>query len=214
MKNIISASLLGCDLADLKNEMLRAENAGVDWLHFDVMDGNFVDNISFGIPVLKSLNNATDMFLDVHLMIDQPEKYVEKFVEFGGDMVTFHLESTKVPDQVISMIKNKNAKVGISIKPNTTAESIYKYLNKVDMVLVMTVEPGFGGQSFLPDTLEKVKDIRSEITKRGLSVDIQVDGGINAETAPLAISAGANVIVSGSYIFNAQNMKDAVNSIR
>ena len=214
MSTIVSASLLGCDLANLKSEVARAKNAGVDWLHFDVMDGNFVDNISFGLPVLKSLNNATDMFIDVHLMIDSPERYVDKFVDFGGDIITFHLEATKVPEKVISIIKDKNVKVGISIKPKTPASAVYKYLDKVDMILVMTVEPGFGGQCFLPNTLNKVKDIRTKINELGLNVDIQVDGGINDITAPQAIQAGSNVIVSGTYIFAAKDMAAAVKSIR
>lgn len=214
MKTIISASLLGCNLADLKTEIKKAHDADVDWLHFDVMDGCFVDNISFGLPVLKSIDKVTDMFLDVHLMIDKPEKYVERFVDFGSDMVTFHLESTQKADEVIKLIKSKGAKVGISIKPGTPAEAVFPYLDKIDMVLVMTVEPGFGGQAFIESSLSKILAIRSEIERRGLDVKIQVDGGINGETAKQVKDAGADVIVSGSYLFGAKDMTEAVNSLR
>ena len=214
MENIISASLLGCNLADLKNEIKKAHDAKVDWLHFDVMDGCFVDNISFGLPVLKSIDKVTDMFLDVHLMIDKPEKYVEKFVDFGGDMVTFHLEATEKADEVINLIRIKGCKVGISIKPDTPAEAVFPFLDKVDMVLVMTVEPGFGGQAFIKSTLSKISEIRNEITKRGLKVYLQVDGGINGETVKYVTEAGADVIVSGSYLFGASDMAQAVRSLR
>lgn len=214
METIISASLLGCNLADLKNEIKKAHDAKVDWLHFDVMDGCFVDNISFGLPVLKSIKKVTNMFIDIHLMIDKPEKYVDKFVELGGDLVTFHLEATDCADKVIEIIKSKGAKVGISIKPDTPAEAVLPYLDRVDMVLVMTVEPGFGGQVFIENTLLKVSAIRKEIDNRGLDVYLQVDGGINDETIKLVKKAGADVIVSGSYIFGASDMSDAVKSLR
>lgn len=214
MKTIVSASLLGCNLADLKNEIEKAKNAGVDWLHFDVMDGLFVDNISFGLPVLKCIAKETDMFLDVHLMIDKPEKYVEKFADFGGDLVNFHLEATDCAEKIIDLIKAKGKKVGISIKPDTPAESVFPYLEKVDMVLVMTVEPGFGGQAFIESTVDKVRIVRREIEKRGLEVYLQVDGGINDKTAEVVKEAGADVLVSGSYIFGAKDMSAAISSIR
>lgn len=214
MDTIISASLLGSNLADLKNEMIKAQNGGVDWLHFDVMDGCFVDNISFGLPVLKCIDKENDMFLDVHLMIENPEKYVEKFCDFGGDLVNFHIEATKNVDKCIDLIKAKGKQVGISIKPNTPSEVVFPYLDKVDMVLVMTVEPGFGGQAFIESTVEKIKEVRDEITKRGLNVHVQVDGGINAKTCEIVKNAGADVLVSGSYIFGASDLESAVKSLR
>ena len=214
MSNIISASLLGCDLANLVKECERAKNSGVDWLHFDVMDGVFVDNISFGLPVLKSLRNKTDMFIDVHLMITKPENYVQNFVKLGADLVDFHLEAAKDPKAVIELITQMGAKAAVAVKPGTDIEKVYPYLDKICMVLVMTVEPGFGGQVFIPETLEKIRKLRAEILRRSLEVKIQVDGGINDKTAPLVIEAGADVIVSGTYIFNADDMKRAADLIR
>lgn len=214
MDTIISASLLGSNLADLKNEIKRAENGGVDWLHFDVMDGVFVDNISFGLPVLKCIDKDCDNFLDVHLMIENPEKYVEKFCDFGGDLVNFHIEATKNPQMCIDLIKQKGKMVGISVKPNTPVSSVFEYLNQIDMVLVMTVEPGFGGQAFMESTVEKVREVRAEIIRRGLNVHVQVDGGINEKTAKIVKNAGADVLVSGSYIFGATDINQAVNSLR
>ena len=154
------------------------------------------------------------MFLDVHLMIDKPEKYVEKFADFGGDLVNFHLEATDCAEKIIDLIKAKGKKVGISIKPDTPAESVFPYLEKVDMVLVMTVEPGFGGQAFIESTVDKVRIVRREIEKRGLEVYLQVDGGINDKTAEVVKEAGADVLVSGSYIFGAKDMSAAISSIR
>lgn len=214
MDTIISASLLGCDLADLKNEIEKARQGGVDWLHFDVMDGCFVNNISFGLPVLKSIDKASDMFLDVHLMIDCPEKYVEKFCDFGGDFVTFHLEATKNPDKCIELIKAKGSMAGISIKPDTPVSEVLPFIDKVDMILIMTVEPGFGGQSFIEITVDKIKELRKEINARGLKTHIQVDGGINGVTSKVVKDAGADVLVSGSYIFGAEDLNKAVMSLR
>lgn len=214
MKTYISASILGADLLNLADECDRLKQNGVDMLHFDVMDGRFVDNISFGLPVLEKLNSYTDIFKDVHLMISDPLKYIDAFVKAGSDMITFHVESDSDPDAVIAAIKAAGIKCGISVKPKTPVEDIYKYLDRVDMVLVMTVEPGFGGQGFIPETAEKVRTLRKHITENGLDTDIEVDGGINARTISVVRDAGANVIVSGSYLFNAASMADAVRSLK
>ena len=214
MKTYISASILGADLLNLADECDRLKQNGVDMLHFDVMDGRFVDNISFGLPVLEKLNSYTDIFKDVHLMISDPLKYIDAFVKAGSDMITFHVESDSDPDAVIAAIKAAGIKCGISVKPKTPVEDIYKYLDRVDMVLVMTVEPGFGGQGFIPETAEKVRTLRKYITDNGLDTDIEVDGGINAKTISVVRDAGANVIVSGSYLFNAASMADAVRSLK
>ena len=184
-------------------------------IHLDVMDGVFVPNSSFGLAVLEALRKKSSMFFDVHLMIVNPEKYIERYItECGADLVTFHLEATEIPDECIEMIKKHGKRAAVSIKPGTPVEAVYPYLDKCDMVLIMTVEPGFGGQSFMPDMLEKVKALRAEIERRGLNVDIQVDGGINAETAKLACAAGANVLVAGSAVFKASDRRAAIDALR
>ncbi len=211
----ISPSLLAADFSNLEKEVNDIETAGADMLHLDVMDGMFVTNISFGLPVIESLRKRSNMFFDVHLMIVEPERYIERFItEAGADLVTFHIEATKKPLECIEMIKNKGKKAAVSVKPNTSIEEIYPYLSLCDMVLVMTVEPGYGGQSLIPQTLEKVKKLRMEIERQGLNIDIQVDGGINEKTACDAIKAGANVIVAGSSVFKASDRREAINNLR
>ena len=211
----ISPSALACDLTKMGEELCEISKAGADMIHLDVMDGVFVPNSSFGLAVLESLRKKSDMFFDVHLMIVNPEKYVERYItECGADLVTFHLEATDVCDECISMIKKHGKKAAISIKPKTPVEAVYPYLDRLDMVLIMTVEPGFGGQSFMPDMLSKVKKLREEITRLGLNIDIQVDGGINAETSKLAVEAGANVLVAGSAVFKASDRRAAIEALR
>lgn len=210
----ISPSVLACDFTRLGEEVADIERAGADMVHLDVMDGRFVTNISFGLPVIEALRKKSKMFFDVHLMIVEPELYAKRFIEAGADLVTFHYEATEKPGELLDAIRENGAKAAISIKPNTPADVIFPYLEKCDMVLVMTVEPGYGGQALILETLDKVKAIREEITRRGLSVDIQVDGGITAANAKNAIAAGANVLVAGSSVFKAADRKSAIDSLR
>ena len=199
--NILSPSILSADFWKLGEDIKAVEGAGVPWLHVDVTDGLFVPSISYGMPVLKAVRPHTDMFLDVHLMIEKPERYVEEFASCGADLVNFHLEATEDVKGCIDKIRATGKKVGITIKPATPAETVEPYLELVDMVLVMTVEPGFGGQKLIPECLDKVAVIRKMITDRGLTTDLEVDGGIHLDNVALALDAGANVIVAGSAVF-------------
>ena len=199
--NILSPSILSADFWHLGEDIRAVEQENVPWLHVDVMDGIFVPSISFGMPVLKCVRKQTDLFLDVHLMIDRPERYVKEFAESGADLINFHLEATGQVKETIEAIRALGKKVGITIKPKTPVEELAPYLNLVDMVLVMTVEPGFGGQKLIPECIDKVKEVRRMLDERGLDIDLEVDGGINADNVQLALEAGANVIVAGSAVF-------------
>lgn len=210
----ISPSVLASDLSNLASEVAEIATAGADMVHLDVMDGVFVTNMSFGMPIIESLRKKSDMVFDVHLMITKPEKYAKRFIDAGADILTFHLEACEDSGALLDEIRANGAKSALSIKPATPAEAVFPYLEKCDMILVMTVEPGYGGQSFMPDMLEKVRKIRAEIEKRGLDIDIQVDGGLNPETAKLAREAGANVIVAGSSVFKAQDRRAAIDALR
>lgn len=214
MNYYVSASVLSADLLNIKSEIEKLEKNGVDMLHFDVMDGIFVNNITYGLPVLEQVRKATDMTLDVHLMIADPAKYVERFAKAGADIISFHSESQSDTLATIRAIKSAGVKAAVAIKPNTPAESIYEFLPELDMLLVMTVEPGFGGQSFISSTVDKVRLIRQKIEELHIDCDVQVDGGINYETAPVAREAGANVLVSGSCLFKAEDMSEAVKKIK
>ena len=179
-------------------------------IHVDVMDGHFVPNISIGVPIVKSLRKHSDAFLDVHLMITHPQKYADAFISAGADLVNFHVEADVDAKELLQHIREKGVKTGITIKPKTSAEEVFELLPLCDMVLVMSVEPGFGGQSFMPDSLPKVSALKAEIDRLGLNCDIQIDGGINLETGALAVKAGANVLVAGTAVFGAEDVEQRV----
>ena len=210
----VSPSVLACDLSRLLDEVKSIESAGADMVHLDVMDGMFVTNISFGLPVIASLRKNTEMFFDVHLMIEKPERYVSRFIEAGADLVTFHYEACEDSSATLDLIRSSGKMAGISVKPGTPVEEIYPLLEKCDLVLIMTVEPGYGGQAFMPEMLDKIRTLKAEIDRRGLNIDIQVDGGINEETAVLVKNAGANNLVAGSFVFKAKDKKSAIESMK
>ena len=214
MKTLVSASILSADFGCLANELSRAKDSGCDMIHFDVTDGHFVPNISYGIPVLKSIKKYSALLMDVHLMISEPLKYIEGFANAGADIITFHVEADGDPSKTIDAIHARGLKAGISVKPNTPVSSVYPWLDKLDMILVMTVEPGFGGQGFIYDTLDKIKALREKLNSVGLTTDIEVDGGISDKTVDKVTEAGANVLVSGSYLFGAENMAENVLKLR
>lgn len=196
---MVAPSILAADFANLEKEILAVSKAGADWIHVDVMDGHFVNNITIGVPVVASLKKISPLPLDVHLMIEKPEKYVEAFIKAGSDWLTIHVESTAEPEKVLKQIRSLGAKAGITLRPGTALSQIEPYLALSDLVLVMTVEPGFGGQSFMHDQIAKINQLRQWITERKLSTLIEVDGGINEETAKLC--AQADVFVAGNYVF-------------
>ena len=210
---IVSPSILSADFANLERDIKLVENNGADWVHVDVMDGHFVPNITIGVPVVKSIKKITKLPLDVHLMIENPEKYIEPFANAGADIITFHYEAVQDENisAIIDKIKQSGLKAGLSIKPKTKPDVVFPYLDKLDLVLVMTVEPGFGGQKFMPDCAEKISAIKNHSPK---NIIIQVDGGINDETARICTSFGANSLVAGNYIYKSENINDAINSLK
>lgn len=199
MSKLVAPSILSADFANLEKELKAISVAGADWVHVDVMDGHFVPNLTIGIPVVESLKKVSPLPLDVHLMIEKPERYVEDFIKAGSDYLTIHVEATEKPHEVLRKIRSLGAKAGITLRPGTSLDEIMPYLAEVDLVLVMTVEPGFGGQSFMMDQVEKMKVLREERERRGLKYLIEVDGGVNEKT--LAFCKDADVLVAGSYVF-------------
>ncbi len=209
----ISPSVLTADFLTLKDDIQKLEAAGADMLHLDVMDGIFVPNISFGIPIIRSIRKHTTLPLDVHLMIDRPHRYIKQFAEVS-DYLGFHYEAGSDVAETLKEIRASGCKSCLTIKPCTAPEEIFRFLPLCDMVLVMSVEPGFGGQKFMPAALDKLSALRDEAARQEISLELEVDGGINAETAPLAVKAGAGVLVAGSYVFSAYNMKATVEQIK
>lgn len=207
----VSPSILSADFANLERDIKRIEDGGADWVHVDVMDGHFVPNITIGVPVVASIRKVTKLPLDVHLMIENPEKYVEPFVKAGADILTFHYECGTDIKKTIDLIKSFGIKVGLSIKPKTTPDVVFPYLKDLDLLLVMTVEPGFGGQKFMQDCVDKIPVIKEKAPE---NLIIQVDGGINAETARICTFYGANSLVAGNYIYKSADIKSAIKSLR
>ena len=210
MRRIISPSILSADFGNLQKDIEMLNRSAAEWVHIDIMDGDFVPNISFGFPVMKVVQQTTTKVKDVHLMISHPERYLQRFVDAGADYVTFHHEATSDPRAAVAAIRKAGAKAGVSIKPATAVEELFDYLSELDMVLIMSVEPGFGGQSFMPESLDKVRRLRREIDEKGYNCLIEIDGGISVKNIREVFDAGVDVVVAGSSVFGAENPEEEI----
>lgn len=210
----IAPSLLSCDFSKMGDEIKRMDACGADWMHLDVMDGHFVPNITFGAPVIRAVRGYSDKPFDVHLMISDPLKYADDFIDAGADIITFHIECDSDIQQTINKIKSRNVKVGLVVKPNTPASAVFPYLKDLDLVLVMTVEPGFGGQSFMADMLPKVLEIKTEAKRLGIDMPVEVDGGIGTDTIAQAAGAGVDICVAGTAVFKAEDAAKAISDLK
>ena len=210
---ITAPSILSADFSKLGEEIKSVEKAGAEWLHIDVMDGHFVPNITIGPPVVRSIRKLTDMFFDVHLMIENPDKYVKSFADAGADGITFHIESNADPMRTIEMIKNVGCKAGISLNPPTPIDRVKDLISHVDLVLVMSVNPGFSGQKFIPDVVQKIEWLRKQIDKNSYKTLIEVDGGVNKENGKIAKKAGADVLVAGNFVFKNESYEQAIKDL-
>ena len=213
MKTIISPSILGGSFSNMEKTISELDVSKAEYIHFDVMDGDFVPNLTFGPQFISDLRLKTNKIFDVHLMIHRVDRFLDDYIKAGSNIITFHYEIDENINHIIDRIKKENIKAGIAIKPNTSWEKIKKYLHLIDQVIIMTVEPGFGGQSFLTDQVEKIKNISHYIKKNNLKVDVEIDGGVNYDTGKLSINAGANILVAGSFLFKQSNLTDASNKL-